>query len=235
MVHGIGTKLKIGANSIAELKEIGGLDVSADTIESTTLDNVDGYRTFMQGLKDAGEVSMSGFFNPADTNGQVAVYNLLNSGALTAFVILFPSVMGCEWDFNGIVTGFSTSAATDDGIPFDATIKVSGKPSLGLTPSGGLTALSLAGTGGALTPTFANDKYYYSFSGVTATSVTVTATAASHTLALYIDGVFSQWLTSGSASSAIAMAAVGSKKLTIVAYEAAKTQKIYEIVVVKTA
>lgn len=235
MFHGMGTKLKIGANSIAELKEIGGLDVAADTVDSTTLDNVDGYRTFMQGLKDAGEVNISGFFNPADTNGQVAAYNLLNSGVLTAFAIVFPAIMGCEWDFNGIVTKFSTSAAMEDGVPFDATIKVSGKPSLGLTASAGLSALSLVGTAGALTPTFANDKYYYSFSGVTATSVTVTATAASHTLALYVDGAFTQWLTSGSASSAIAMAAVGSKKLTIVAYEAAKTQKIYEIVVVKTA
>lgn len=232
---GLGTKLKIGANSIAELTEIGGLELSADTWDSTTHDNADGYRTYKQGLKDGGEVSLSGFFNPADTNGQKAAYDLFNSGAETALTILFPSVFGAEWNFNGIFTSFKTSANTEDGVPFEATIKVSGKPSLGLTASGGLTALSLAGTGGALTPTFANDKYYYSFSGVTATSVTVTATAASHTLALYIDGVFSQWLTSGSASAAIAMAAVGSKKLTIVAYESGKTQKIYEVVVVKTA
>lgn len=235
MIQGLGTKIKIGANSIAELTEIGGVDMSADTIDSTTLDNADGYRTFIQGLKDAGEVSLSGYFNPNDTNGQKAVYDLFNSGVLTAFSIIFPAIMGAEWDFNGIVTGFKTGANTEDGIPFEATIKISGKPSLGLTASGGLTALSLTGTGGALTPTFANTTYSYAFSGVTGTSVTLTATAANHTLALYIDGVFSQFLTSGSPSSAIAMAAVGSKKLTIVAFEAGKTQKIYEVVVVKTA
>jgi hypothetical protein len=154
---------------------------------------------------------------------------------LTAFSIIFPAIMGAEWDFNGIVTGFKTGANTGDGIPFEATIKISGKPSLGLTASGGLTALSLTGTGGALTPTFANTTYSYAFSGVTGTSVTLTATAANHTLALYIDGVFSQFLTSGIPSSAIAMSAVGSKKLTIVAFEAGKTQKIYEVVAVKTA
>ena len=231
----IGTKLKIGANSITELTSINGLDLTADTLEKTVLDSPDGGSEVIQGWKDGGEVSIGGYFNPADTNGQKAMKDLFDSGALTAYVILFPAVMGAEWDFNGIVTGFSTGVELEDGISFEATIKVSGKPSLGLTASGGLTALALTGAGGALTPTFANDKYYYSFSGVTATSVTVTATAASHTLALYIDGVFSQWLTSASASLAIAMAAVGSKKLTIVAYEAGKTQKLYEIIVVKTA
>lgn len=235
MIQGLGTKIKIGANSIAELTEIGGVDMSADTIESTTLDNADGYRTFIQGLKDAGEVGLSGYFNPNDTNGQKAVYDLFNSGVLTAFSIIFPAIMGAEWDFNGIVTGFKTGANNEDGIPFEATIKISGKPSLGLTASGGLTALSLIGTGGALTPIFANTTYSYAYSGVTGTSATLTATAANHTLALYIDGVFTQFLTSGSPSSAIAMSAIGSKKLTIVAFEAGKTQKIYEVVVVKTA
>ena len=235
MQQAMGTKLKIGANSIAELTSIGGLELSADTLESTTLDSVGGWRTFIQGLKDGGEVSASGFFNPADTNGQKALYDAFNAGTLSNFVILFPSTFGAEWDFTGIVTGITTGAEMEDGISFEATIKVSGQPSLGLTASGGLTALSLVGTAGALTPTFANGTYSYAFSGVTATSVTVTATAANHTLALYIDGVFSQTLTSGSASTAIAMAAIGSKKLTILACESGKTQKIYEIVVVKTA
>ncbi len=230
----VGTKLKIGTNSIAELTSIGGLELSADTIESTTLDS-NGWRTFAQGLKDGGEVSISGYFNPADTNGQKALYDAFIAGTLLSLCILFPAAMGAEWDFNGVVTGFTTGAELEDGVSFEATIKVSGQPSLGLTASGGLTALSLTGTGGALTPSFNNGTYYYSFSGVTGTSVTVTATAASHTLTLYIDGVFSQALTSGSAASAIAMAAIGSKKLTIVAYESGKTQKVYEVVVVKTA
>lgn len=235
MQQSIGTKLKIGANSITELTSINGLDLSADTIETTTLDSPDGYRTYAQGLKDPGEVSISGFYNPADTNGQKALYDAFNSGALTNFSIIFPAALGADWSFSGIVTAFKTGAELEDGISFEATIKVSGKPNLGLTPSGGLTALALAGAGGALTPGFNNGVYSYSYSGVTATSVTVTATAANHSLALFIDGVFSQVLTSGSASAAIPMPAIGSKMLTIVANEASKAQKVYEVVVVKTA
>ena len=230
----MGTKIQIGSNSIAELTSIGGMELSADTLDTTNLDS-NGYRQFIQGLKDAGEVSVSGYFNPADTTGQIALYNAYNSGTSQNFVILFPSTVGASWTFQGIVTKIKTEASLEDAIPFEATIKVSGQPTLGLTASNGLTNLVLSGTGGALTPNFSNGTYSYAFSGVTGTSVTVTATAASHTMALYVDGVFTQNLTSGSASASISMPSIGSKMLTILARESGKTQKIYEIVVVKTA
>lgn len=114
----------------------------------------------------------------------------------------------------------------------DAIAWLNEKVGLPVTASGGLTALALTGTGGALTPSFAAGKTLYTFSGVTAASVTVTATAANHTLKLYVDDVFNQNLTSGVASSAINMA-IGSKKLKIVAQEAGKTSQTTEIVVVK--
>jgi|GEM_PF-351671 len=103
------------------------------------------------------------------------------------------------------------------------------------TESTGLSGLELVGTGGTLSPAFAAGVRYYTFDGVTAAGVTVTATAADHTLKLYVDGVFVQNLNSGEASDSIAMASVGSKKLTIVAQELGKTSQITEIVVVKTA
>jgi hypothetical protein len=234
MFQSIGTKLKIGANSITELTSINGLDLTADTIDSTTLDS-DGFRTFIQGLKDAGEVSAGGYFNPGDTNGQKALLDAFNNGTLLNYTILFPAALGASWDFQGIVIGIKTGVELEDGISFEATIKVSGKPSLGLTPSGGLTTLALTGAGGALTPAFANGIYSYAYSGLTAASVTVTATAANHNLALYVDGVFNQNLTSGSASAAIAMLAIGSKMLSILANESGKTQKIYEVVVIKVS
>jgi len=232
---GIGTKIKIGANAIADLKSINGVDMSADTLDTTTLNSEGGYREFIQGLKDAGEVSISGYLNASDSNGQIAIISAFDSGAKLAYSILFPSALGASWDFNGIVTGIKTGAEIEDFIPFEATIKISGKPALGLTASAGLSALSASGTGGTLTPSFNNGIYLYSFTGLTATSFTVTATAASHTLSLYVDGVFNQTLTSASASSAIAMAAVGSKKITILAQESGKVAKTYEITAVKVS
>lgn len=233
--HAMGTRLRIGANFITGLTSISGLDLSADTIDVTTLESADNYREFIQGMRDGGEVSISGFFEPGDTLGQNQIFTLFNSGAVTAFSILFPSTLGAEWTFNGIVTQATTGAEMEEAATFEATIKVTGRPSLGLTASAGLSALSLTGTGGTLTPSFANNRYFYTFSGVSATSVTVTATAASHTLQLFVDNVFSQNLTTAVASNAIALTLNVGRSLVIVAQEAGKTSVTYEIIAVKTS
>lgn len=231
----VGTLLKIGNNSIVGLTSIGGLELTAETIDVTTLMSDGGYREFIGGFKDGGEVPISGFFEPGDTTGQIAMYNAFQNGTTDSYSIVFPSEMGASWNFSGVVTGFSTSVDLEEAVSFEGTIKVSGKPSLGTTPSGGLTALSLAGAGGTLSPAFANTNYNYSFGGVTAASVTITATAAAHTLKLYIDGVYSQDLTSGSASASIPLTINIGKKLTILASEVGKTQKVYEVTAIKTA
>lgn len=116
----------------------------------------------------------------------------------------------------------------------DAIAYLNAKAGIPVLASAGLSALSLTGTGGALSPAFAAGNRYYIFGGVTGASVTVTATAANHTIQLFVDGVFSQNLTSGVASAAIPMV-IGSKKLTIVAHEAGKQSQTTEIIVVKTA
>lgn len=106
---------------------------------------------------------------------------------------------------------------------------------LPVTDSAGLSALSMTGAGGTLSPSFGAAVRYYSFGGVTGTSVTVTATAAGHTIKLYVNGVFTQNLTSGVASSGIAMSSIGTKQLRIVAQDGTKTPQTTEIVVIKTA
>lgn len=125
-----GTVLKKGTTAIAELTSIDGISVSADTIETTTLDTVGGYRTFLNGLKDAGEVSISGHFVYASHNSMMADFE---SGATNSYTIEFPdkaTTSGTKWTFSAIVTAFSTSADLEDLIGFEATLKVSGKPTL---------------------------------------------------------------------------------------------------------
>ncbi len=234
MEFGIGTKLKIGEFSIAELKSIGGLDLKADTVETTTLDSTGGWKEYIQGPKDGGEVSVSGYFNPNDTNGQMALYNAFNTGAILNLSMIFPAALGASWDFRAIVTGIKTEANTEDAVPFEASLKVTGKPNLGLTPSTGLTALAVTGAGGTLTPTFNKDNFYYTYSGVTAASITVTATGAG-ALSLFVDGAFVQNLTSGTASNAISLSTGKTSKIYVVQQESGKTQKMYELLAVKTA
>lgn len=125
----VGTKLMFGATPVAELSSIGGLELTAETIDSTSLDSDGGYRTFIAGFKDAGEVSLSGFYAPDDP-GQAALYAAFNSGATTACKIVFPAEMGFEWNFNAVVTAFSTSSELEEAISFESTLKVSGEPTL---------------------------------------------------------------------------------------------------------
>ena len=127
-----GTYLQIaGVNNVASLTDIQGLDVKTNTVDVTNLGSAALFKEFMAGFKEVSDLTLTGFFRPDDSNGQMQLWSLLNSGAVTAFSIVFP--FGASWNFNGIVTGFKTDAKTEDVTPFDGTIKITGAPTLNVT------------------------------------------------------------------------------------------------------
>lgn len=228
-----GTLLQIGATSITEITGIDDVGIENSTTENTNLSST--AASFVSNkLIRGGEIPVSGFFNPADTAGQKAMYDLVASGASQAFTVSWVAA-GTDYTFNAIVTAFKIGAAVEGLLTFTATLQVTGTPSLGISASTGLSALSLTGAGGAISPAFGAAVRYYTFGGVTATSVTVTPTAATHTIKLYVDGTYVQDIISGQASAAISVTINVGKKLTLVAYQAGKAQQITEIIVVKTA
>jgi predicted secreted protein len=126
----MGTTLKKGEAVIANLTSIDGVSVSADTIDTTNLSNVGGYRSFVSSFKDAGEISISGHFDYESHN---VLFDDFESNNADVYTIEFPDMgttNGTQWTFSAIVTAFSTSAELEDLISFEATLKVSGKPSL---------------------------------------------------------------------------------------------------------
>lgn len=241
-VNSVGTTLKKGNNTIAELKQINGIDISGETIDVTTLGSTNGYREFVLGFKDPGEVQISGFFFPGDTNGQAAMYDDMTNGDVSSYTITFPADLGATWTFDGYVMGFKTGAVVEDAVTFEATIKVSGEPTLGTTASTGWSAFLLRNaaddadaTNDAYVPTVAADEYQYAVTFDTTTSVRPKVTAASHTIKLYIDDVYSEDLTSGTTGTAIAFGAAEVKKLTFKMWESGKTPKYYDVMVHRTA
>lgn len=132
----VGTVLTINNKVIGGLKTINGIEVTADTIDVTDLANSDGYREKLPGFKDAGEVTASGFLDGAD-EGQTECETLLQSGEVKPCSIKFPDKIGKTWSFQAGVTRFATGADVDDAITFEVTLAVSGKPTLGSTPSSG--------------------------------------------------------------------------------------------------
>lgn len=136
-----GTKLKIGSGdtqvAVAHLSNIGGPNQSKESIDVTALDSTSGYREFIDGFKDGGEVSLQGFFDYED-DGQNSVYAAFDTGGLEYFTIEFPARIGAKWTFSGVVTAFEITSEVGNAIGFSATVKVSGKPVLSaLSGNGG--------------------------------------------------------------------------------------------------
>lgn len=137
----VGTKLLIAPKTgntdveVGALSSISGIDASADEVEVTDMGNTDGYREYLPGFKDGGEVSVSGYVDGED-EGQARLYELMESGDVVDCKIQFPAKIGKTWSFKAGVTKFTTSADVDDAITFEATLKVSGKPTLAATAGG---------------------------------------------------------------------------------------------------
>lgn len=231
---GYGTTLTRAGNAIAQITNIAPPNLSADSIDVSAMDSANGYREFIQGMRDGGEVGVEMKFYPGDTNGQAGLIDDFNNGTLQAFVITFPTAMGATWTFNAIVTGFEGDIPFDDAIGASATLKISGKPALGVTASTGISAFVLrnaADDGDAdavnYLPNFAIGTYYYGVTYTTQTSVRPKITAASHTIKIYVDGTYVETVSSGVAASAITIAADSAKHLRVEVYESGKTPKNY--------
>ena len=228
-----GTTISISGTNIAELTNIGGVDITMATSAVTNHDSADAYTEVIGTLIDAGEVPIEGNFYPGDA-GQIALLTALNSRALTPFVITFPAALGTTWTFNALVVGFKAADAPVDGeLPFSANIKISGKPTLAVTASAGLTTPFFAISQSAVvTPALAGNVYTYVATVLTGvTSVTVTPTAAAGVIT-----VNGNTVATGVASSAITLGAAGSvTTITIVVTETNKTPKTYTIYLSRAA
>ena len=128
----VGTKINIDEKVVGGLSSIGGVEVSSETTDVTALDNTTGYKEYLGGFKDGGEVPLEGFLDGTD-KGQEAMYTAMEEQKEHDFSIVFPEAIGKTWKFKGIVTKFATSAAVGDAVKFSSSIKVSGKPTLAAT------------------------------------------------------------------------------------------------------
>jgi predicted secreted protein len=129
---GYGSKFKATISAvlteIAGLTNIKGLDLSADEIDTTAHNTADGYRTFVQGLKDGGTIEIEGYYS--NLASQIGLKTIFDAGASTACEIIFAGTSMGTWTFNAIPTGLSTEAPLDGLVGFTASLKVTGKPTL---------------------------------------------------------------------------------------------------------
>jgi hypothetical protein len=232
--HAYSTTFSWNEKTVAVLTNINGIELTAAQIDVTTHQSSDTYTEFIPGMLTAGDVALTGWAKFDDTDGQIAMLTDFNARTSRTGVITFPSSTGTTWTFTGYITSIKFGdAPVDNAIPFSATVKPTGKPTLATSASTGLTTPFFAMSESAvIVPDPANATYSYVATVLTAvSSVTVTPTAASGTIT--VDG---NTVTSGEASSAITLGSAGSvTDITVIVTETNKSPKTYTIHVARAA
>lgn len=122
-VKASGTTITFNAKAIGGLNSIGEISPSSDEIDVTTLDSA-GYKEFIQGLKDSGELPLKGFLIKGDV-GQVELRTGFGSGTPSAVLVTFPDSTAVS--FTAYVKSFTIGAAETNGaVGFGATLRITG-------------------------------------------------------------------------------------------------------------
>ena len=97
---------------IGRLRSISEIKADSDAVDVTTLDATGGFKTYVQGMKDMGEVTLQGF-HEADQAGQTLMRTLYQSGAIVPFTVTFPDNTAVT--FSAFVKSHALGAASVDG------------------------------------------------------------------------------------------------------------------------
>lgn len=123
---GNGATFVLGTTTVSELTNISLPGISADSIDTTTHNNSDKFRTFIKGLSDGGEITIEGNMDYTDYNTMYTAATTTSIYSATVNVPTSPSTT--QWIANAFVTALDGDAPHDEKINFSATLKVTGKP-----------------------------------------------------------------------------------------------------------
>jgi predicted secreted protein len=131
---GLGTELRISIAAVFTVvpwcQSITGPDETFDIIDVTTHSSVGGYREFITGLADGGELSCTLNWHD-DEAAHAALQAALTNRELTSFQLFWPGYDTLNLaDFDGYVTGLTRASPTDAQITRDLTIKITGPVSV---------------------------------------------------------------------------------------------------------
>jgi predicted secreted protein len=112
--------------TIGNVTKVGGPEMERETYDVTAHDSANGWREFIGGLKDGGEVSIEINYDPRKHDVMVADFE---DTAPRDYKLTFPGTLG-EWALRLILTGFKQEAPVDDKFSGELKFKVSGKPAI---------------------------------------------------------------------------------------------------------
>lgn len=118
-------------STIAGVKDFSGPSSTRETYDATDFDSTNGYREFIGGLRDGGEVTFTFHFNKT---GYTSLKTDFESDTLVVYQLDLPDSATTELRFSGLVTGLPLNVPLDDIVTIDVTIKISGQ--VEVDPSG---------------------------------------------------------------------------------------------------
>lgn len=111
--------------TVGEVTNISLPALSRDAVDATHTESTGGWREFIPGLKDAGEVSIEMNFVHQSASDTL-IRAQFAKDTLTACKILFDTSPEDGVSFNAVVTGYEVAVPIDDKVAATLTLKVSG-------------------------------------------------------------------------------------------------------------
>lgn len=133
-VAGVGTSFQRENDSssgvytaVAEVNSISGPGMTRDFIDVTSLDSTGGYREFIGGFRDGGQVTLNMNFT---RDGYEQMRLDFTSDDSVNYQIVLPDTGATTLGFAAFVTDLPLSISPDDKITVDVTLKVTGEVTL---------------------------------------------------------------------------------------------------------
>jgi len=117
------TTIVDSSGNIANVDAIGDLSLTADEIEDTVY-GTGGWKTFVQGLKDAGTFDLTVNYNK-DTSGNTRLTQAFVSGGSAQYTITFPDTSTLT--FTAFVSGIGIAVPKDEKVQRTFTMRIDGK------------------------------------------------------------------------------------------------------------
>lgn len=112
---------------VAQVRSISGPGVDFGDVDTTCMDSSSNYRTFVPGLGDGGEVTLSLVYDPAAAS-HVEIAGSAADRTIHYWTICHGTSAGDADSFYGYVKSIAREIVMDDVITADVTIKVTGLP-----------------------------------------------------------------------------------------------------------
>ena len=117
------TTIADSSGNIANVDAIGDLSLTADEIEDTVY-GAGGWKTFVQGLKDAGTFDLTVNYNK-DTSENTRLTQAFVSGDSAQYTITFPD--SSTLTFTAFVAGIGIAVPKDEKVQRTFTLRIDGK------------------------------------------------------------------------------------------------------------